>query len=215
MDRNKKIFTIGHSTLKTDEYLRLLREHLVDCIVDVRSTPYSRFAPQYNREELKPFLLQNKICYIFMGVEFGARRTDASLYSAQGVLDFEKTAKSRLFLEGIQRINKGTKDGFIIALMCTEKNPVECHRSILVSRSLRESGYEVCHILHDGKIQSQEMLERELVDTLFPNRLQGSLFDEGNVLSFSEYLSKAYRLQNQRIGYHLDSETVEKSINLE
>lgn len=156
---NNFIYTIGHSNASAEFFLRLLQKSGINCVVDVRSVPYSKHTPQFNQNELKRFLFNHDISYVPMGEEFGARREDLSLYT-NGYLDFEKTERSALFLKGIDRVKQGLKKAMIIAIMCTEKDPLECHRFSLVARAFRKHGMDVRHILHDENVVSHQELEK-------------------------------------------------------
>lgn len=208
MGSKQKLYTIGHSTVANTFFLKLLRQYEVNCIVDVRSVPFSRHAPQFNKDELSKFLRKNAIRYVSMGLEFGARRDDLTLYTEAGYLDFEKIRKSRLFLHGVERIEKGMYSGFSIALMCTEKMAIECHRSILVAKKFYDMGYDVCHIQHDENSYTHKDLELELVKNYFPNRNAINMFagSEENALSFQEMVLVAYRYHNAEIGYKIQEE---------
>ncbi|BBB92470.1 MAG TPA: DUF488 domain-containing protein [Methylomusa anaerophila] len=209
MDSKQKLYTIGHSTVANTFFLKLLRQYEVNCIVDVRSVPFSRHAPQFNKDELSKFLRKNTIKYVSMGQEFGARRDDLTLYTEAGYLDFEKTRKSSLFLHGVERIEKGMHSGFSIALMCTEKMAIECHRSILIAKKFYDMGYDVYHIQHDENSYTHKDLELELVKHYFPNRNAINMFvgAEENALSFQEMVLAAYRYHNAEIGYKIHEET--------
>lgn len=200
MKNAKKIYTVGHSTVSSAFFLSVIQKFGISCIVDVRSVPYSRHAPQYNKEDLSRFLKRNSIQYVFMGDEFGARRDDQSLYSSSGYLDFERTRKSELFMRGIERINKGLQAGFTIALMCTEKWAIECHRSILVGKGLADGGFEVVHIDHDCKTMTQHELEKVLLKTYFP---EVNMFADqlGEPLDEKAMIAEAYRRKNEEIGF--------------
>ena len=201
----REIFTIGHSSHSNSAFVALLKRHGINCIVDVRSMPYSKYSPQFNKTEIKRFLLEQGISYIFMGNELGARRKDRSLYSSEGYLDFEKTSKSLSFINGINRVNDGVDKGYTIALMCAEKDPIDCHRNILVARQLFKQGYDVLNVLNDGSIEKQDHLEARLLDLYFPKRDQISLLDSINFdldNEKMELLKKAYSLRNKEIGYN-------------
>lgn len=201
-----KIYTIGHSSHKLEYFLHLLKRHGINCLVDVRSMPYSKYTPQYNKDDLKKFLILNGIQYIFMGKEFGARREDRSLYTAEGYLDFEKVTNSNLFNIGVERIKTGIEKDFRIALMCTERDPIDCHRSLLVAKKFHKSNYDVENILDNGELQTQVFLEKRLLDMYFPNRMQQTLFDFEDNKNDTELISQAYRLRNRDIGYSLAGE---------
>lgn len=201
-----KLFTIGHSSHQLEYFFSLLKKQDINFLVDVRSVPFSKYTPQFNKEDLKKFLLGNGIYYLFMGQEFGARREDTSLYTDEGYLNFEKVAKSKLFNVGIERIITGIEKGFRIAFMCTEKDPVDCHRNILVARAFYKLNYAIDNILENGKIQDQASLEKRLLDMYFPDRMQQTLFDSGETMSDTELINEAYRLRNKDIGYRIVEE---------
>lgn len=200
------LYTIGHSNHTIERFIKLLKQHKINCIVDVRSNPYSRYNEQFNRENIKIQLNQNGIYYIFMGEEFGARRKEKELYTIDGYLDFEKTVKSSKFLNGVERIKEGLKRNFNIAIMCTEKNPIDCHRNIMIAKYFYDIGYEVKNILENGEIVEQQEINRQLVDNYFPDRNQISFLPEKNLDNYDELVKKAYKLKNKEIGYVLESE---------
>ena len=196
------VYTVGHSNHPIEEFLKLLVKHNINCICDVRSMPYSRFTEQYNRENIKEYLSEHNIKYLFFGEEFGARREEKSLLT-DGMVDFEKVAKNEKFIKGIERIEKGLDKGYRIALMCTEKEPIECHRTILVSRNLFLKGMVILHILSDGTAVYHEKIEEELVEKYFPNRNQLSIFDMNETI---DYLKEAYKKANNDIGYRKEDD---------
>ena len=202
MKGTEELFTIGHSNHSAHEYIKLLQAYNITCVVDVRSSPYSKYVPQFNKEELKKFLVEHGIQYVSMAEEFGARRNDLSLFHTDGYLDFAKTAKSAVFLNGIERVVAGMHGGFRIALMCTEQNPQDCHRFSLVSRSFAQLGICVKHILPDGTDRSQEQVEEYLLNEYFPETVMVGLFEDEN-RNREQLLSQAYALNNAEIGYHL------------
>lgn len=129
-----ELFTIGYSPHTYDSFLNILRKYQISALVDVRSSPYSQFKPEFNRETLKDLLKKHKIAYVFLGDYCGARVEDPTCY-VNGKVDYNLVAKSQKFKEGLERIKKGM-DIFRIALMCAEKDPITCHRTILISRNL-------------------------------------------------------------------------------
>lgn len=146
------VFTIGHSRHSLEDFLRLLKQHRIDAVADVRSAPFSRFAQWFNKETISEALKANGIKYVFLGKELGGRPSDRSCYSDHGQVLFDRLSRTEPFLEGIRRILSGA-ERFRIALMCSEKDPLECHRGILVSRVLDEQGVQVRHILSNGSIE--------------------------------------------------------------
>lgn len=191
------VYTIGHSNHPIEEFIKLLNHYSINCVCDVRSTPYSRYAEQYNREYLKEVLESKNIMYLYFGDEFGARRNEKSLLT-DGVVDFIKVAKDDKFICGITRVKKGIQKDYRIVLMCTEKEPLECHRTILVSKNLEASGISVAHILANGFVKSHKIIEEELVKKYFPDANQTSLFDTRELM---DNLAESYRRANLEIGY--------------
>lgn len=196
------IYTIGHSRHNIDNFIELLKRNDINCICDVRSMPYSKFAEQFNQNNLKDELKKNNIEYLFFGDEFGARRKEPDLYT-NGKVDFEKVAHDAKFINGIKRIEKGIRKGYKIALMCAEKDPIECHRTILVARNLDLNGFEVNHILDDGSIINQKEIDQRLLKKHFPKRNQISIFNENETI---DYLKEAYKIANQSIGFKEEGE---------
>ena len=147
-----QLFTIGHSNQSQEEFLAMLRRHGVNCVVDVRSVPASKYTPQFNMEQLRGFLKHNDVQYLHFGNEFGARRTDC--INEDGQVDFEEAVKTTAFLSGVERIKNGIEKGYHIALMCSEANPLECHRFSLVAHYFHENGWDVQHILKDAELAS-------------------------------------------------------------
>lgn len=200
------LFTIGHSVHQIEEFVFLLSQYKIDYVLDVRSVPYSKYAENYNREKLDKYLLSHKIQYSYMGAFFGARPENKMLYSKEGYLDFEKVRSTPLFLRGVDNVKKGLSEGHNIVLMCTEKDPFDCHRAIMVAREFELEGTDVEHILPDGSSMNQRELDNRLLDRYFPDRNQLTIFDYDKPQDEEELLKQAYKMRNKEIGYHLESE---------
>jgi uncharacterized protein (DUF488 family) len=151
---NAIVYTIGHSTHSTEKLLELLRRNEISAVADVRSQPYSRMNPQFNREPLKDALKGVDISYAFLGRELGARSEDRSCY-IDGKVQYDRLGKTELFQQGLTRVIDGAVR-HRIALLCAEKDPLTCHRSILVVRQLVARGLEAAHILEDGRLEPHE-----------------------------------------------------------
>lgn len=161
-----QLFTIGCSVHSIEDFCKLLKLHLVNCIVDVRSVPFSAFTPQFNKDVLSLRCKDRDIFYVHMGEQFGAQREEKDLYSHDDkgyYVDFSKVAQSKIFRNGIDRIVDGLSKGYNIALMCTEKDPIDCHRAILVARNFALKNVDVRHILFDGTLLTQGELDKRLV----------------------------------------------------
>lgn len=192
------IFTIGYSGFSFGEFADMLQKNHISAVIDVRSSPYSRHFPDYDRETLKNALIQKHIYYKNYAHEFGARQ-DNPLFYTDGIMDFTKFSHSEQFLQGVEKLTQSMKKGYIFALMCAEKEPVTCHRAILVARAFRDRNYKVIHLMPDGNHLSQTDIDNTLIEKFFPNRNQLSFNAE--ILSDEEMLAKAYILQNKEIGF--------------
>jgi uncharacterized protein (DUF488 family) len=184
------VFTIGHSTHTVVRFIALLREQNVTALCDVRSQPYSRINPQFNRESLKEALKKAGIAYVFLGAELGARTTDKSCYE-DGRVKYDRIARTALFSKGLDRIEDGLNK-YRVSLMCAEKEPLNCHRTILVARQLECRGIPVSHIHAVGTLETNAHAINRLIRML-------SLPDM--FLPHNELVAEAYRLQEDRIAY--------------
>lgn len=146
------IFTIGHSNHKSAAFLHLLQDFSIQVIVDVRSAPYSRYVPQFNKKELALLLEQQGVKYIFMGNVIGGKPSDPALSNEHGQVDYEKLAKTEVFQQGIDRLLKGITDGWRVALLCAEEDPAKCHRHWLIAKELElNRGIAVWHLRANGQ----------------------------------------------------------------
>jgi uncharacterized protein (DUF488 family) len=189
------VFTIGHSTHPQERFIALLRQHGITALCDVRSKPYSRMNPQFNREELEVALQAHGIAYRFLGKELGARSDDPNCYES-GRVQYSRLAETNLFKYDLKRVLRGMKEDFRIALMCAEKEPLECHRTILVARHLAECGVAVAHIHADGRLESHDAALSRLARMV-------NLPDDDMFHSREELLADAYRRQEERIAYEV------------
>ena len=186
------VLTIGHSTHSAEVFLALLRQHQVEAVADVRSSPFSRFNPQFNREALEQFLKAGGIRYVFLGKELGARSEDRSCY-LDGRVQFDRLAQTPLFQSGLDRVLQGA-NRYRIALMCAEKEPLECHRTLLVAKALAARGQPVLHIHADGHLETHEAaMERLLEVTGLP---KVDMFR-----SKQELLAEAFARQELQVAY--------------
>lgn len=196
----KKIYTIGYSGFPdVGDFVSTLKQYGVQIVIDVRSSPFSAYYESYNKDQLTHILREKGIYYTNYARQFGARQEDRSFYKS-GRLDFETFARSEQFLDGVQSVDRSQG---VIAFLCAEKHPAECHRAILVTRAFSDRGHEIVHIKPEGVTLSQRDIEQELLETYFPDRAQLSLFEEAEK-SEEEYLAEAYRLRNDEIGFKLE-----------
>jgi uncharacterized protein (DUF488 family) len=172
--------------------VQLVKAHGITAIADVRSSPSSRFSPQYNREAMVPALRQVQVRYVFLGGELGARRVEPECYTEGGKVNYCLVEQHPTFREGLERIRRGVQK-FKIALLCAENDPLTCHRTILVAKQFREE-LDTWHILPDGSLESMQQTEDRLLKTV--GTLSGDLFR-----SRTELIMQAYRIQGERIAY--------------
>jgi uncharacterized protein (DUF488 family) len=210
----QEIFTIGHSNLSMDQFVEILKQHQITTLADVRSHPYSRYVPHFNQKVLKTSLPTADIRYVFWGKELGARPADDECY-VNGIASYNRIAASALFMIGIQRLLRGVET-HRIALMCAEKDPLTCHRAILICRHLKHPTLKIQHILRDGGLESHEQLEARLLAKFDKTQLietssagqQLTLFDIAEVgraavgrteVAAVVDLEEAYRLQGSEL----------------
>jgi len=204
-DQHKLVLTIGHSTHSFDAFVKLLKRRGVTALADVRSAPFSRFNPQFNKDALEHDLTLLGIKYVFLGREFGARSNNPSCYE-NGRVQYARLARTDEFQQGIERVMRGSQD-HRIALMCAEREPLECHRTLLVARALDQRGVTVAHILGDGGLEThRDAMERLLDVTGLPH--------EDLFCSREELISQALARQEERIAYVDEKLAAEVSGNL-
>lgn len=199
MDNTPIIYTVGHSTHQLDYFLELLNEYGVNCIIDVRSVAASSYNPQYNKEPLTNFLKRNGIQYLHFAEEFGARHNDPDLLDDEGKVDFEKVRKSWTFKNGVERIWQGLDKGFTISLMCSESEPLDCHRFSMVSIALEKDGFNVKHIMKDKSLKTNGQLENQLLKKYDKKLPKPDMFNLN--VTLDDQLKVAYRLKNKEIGF--------------
>jgi uncharacterized protein (DUF488 family) len=186
------IYTIGHSTHSILKLIELLRGQSITALCDVRSKPYSRLNPQFNREQLKEALQSAGIKYVFLGRELGARPIDKTCFQ-NGRVRYDLLAKTDLFKRGIERVKKGM-GSYRVALMCAEKEPLHCHRTILISRKLFEDGVPIKHILSDGDCEEHaHAIDRLIAELGIP---ENDMFRPRD-----EVIREAYARQAEEIAY--------------
>lgn len=152
----KMLHTIGHGNRSAEDFLSLLQSYGIQYLADVRSKPYSRFNPQFNRERLKAFLEQHGIRYVYMGHSLGGKPEDRSCYSESGKVDYSILQHKDFFLRGIERLKTAYTKGIHLAIMCSESNPCHCHRSKLIGQSLHAQQIGLCHIDEKGNPKTQD-----------------------------------------------------------
>ena len=158
------VYSIGHSHHDVETFIGLLRCHSIASVVDVRSQPYSRWVPAFNRKMLTRSLTESGVSYMFMGDSLGGRPADPSLYAggqAEGILDYDRLMATPGFRAGIQRLLELAREGRV-AIMCSEGDFRHCHRHLLIAPALRQQGVVVIHITPDGGTVTDEPELRQL-----------------------------------------------------
>lgn len=185
-----EVLTVGHSTLPYERFLALLRQSSVTAIADVRTAPFSRHFPHFNRDTLHNELRLDDVTYVFLGKELGGR-PDGERFFCNGVADYEKMAETAMFARGLERVILGAKK-YRIAMMCSEHDPLDCHRCLLVGRALKERDVSVRHILSSGQIVDQQQVEDKLLDMSGKSGID--LFDSPAIRLAAAYRDRAMKV---------------------
>lgn len=186
------VLTVGHSSHTIDDFIGLIKGAGITAIADVRSAPYSRFQPQFNKEQLERSLKEHGVAYVFLGRELGARSDEPSCY-IDGRVQYDRLAALPKFKEGVRRVLDGARKRRV-ALMCAEREPLDCHRTLLVGRALVELGSEVAHLHADGVVEPHGQAMRRLV------RMVG-LPEDDLFRSHEELVAEALSIQSKRVAY--------------
>ena len=192
MPPTRPILTIGHSRHSWELFTALLAVAGVEAIADIRSAPRSRFSPQFNKDAMREALAARGVGYIFLGKELGGRPRSQDLYT-DGVADYEKMVASPEFRLGLDRLMETARRSNLAA-MCSEADPLECHRCLLVGRALAAQGADVRHILASGKIVAHAEVEERLLSL-------ENLAEDLLANSREARLAEAYRARSRKAGY--------------
>jgi uncharacterized protein (DUF488 family) len=187
-----QLYTVGHSNHPIEKFIGLLSANGITAVADVRSRPFSRRHPQFNKERLAAQLTQHGIAYVFLGKELGARSEDPTCYE-DGKVQYPRLAATAAFKAGIERVLAGAEK-FRLALMCAEKEPLDCHRTLLVSRALERTGASIAHILADGSVEPQDETMSRLIDLV-------GLPKEDMFRARGDLIAAACRLREDKIAY--------------
>ena len=186
------VLTVGHSNHDPEAFLRLLNANGVSAVADVRSAPWSRRFPHFGKPALSRFLRERGIAYAFLGRELGARPDDPACYEG-GRARYARLAARPAFRDGIARVARGARR-HRIALMCAEREPLECHRTILVARALEAEGFDVAHIHADGRLEPHRGAVARLCASVGVRR-------DDMFRSAGEAEAEAFALQEARIAW--------------
>jgi uncharacterized protein (DUF488 family) len=207
MNSGCRLFSIGHSNHAVEHVVRLLRGTGVTAVADVRSQPFSQRYPQFNRPELERALREREIGYAFLGDLLGGRPRQMTLYDADGRVDYERVRQSPAFRKGIDRL-VAALDEHTVAMLCSEEDPLDCHRALMIAPALVERGVAPMHLRADGSVESTADMEDRLLaetgvgagvtDGLFAAALGGE--------ERAELLAEAYRRMSRRKAFRLRPE---------
>ncbi len=200
------LFTVGYTSYPQELFIKALKHHQVDVIADVRSAPFSAYYKDFNQDALQACLKQHSILYVFLGKELGARPDDRNVYR-DGRVDFDLVRRAPFFLSGLERLRTGLQQ-YNVALLCAEKDPIQCHRSILICKELCAS-HTVKHIFEKKyedtpafTLEQHAALETRLLTIHFNNQYS-LLYTE------KEMLAEAYKRQGEHISYQEEDESHE------
>ncbi len=199
-----KLYTIGYSKHSLESFIKVIVKYDIYAIADVRSTPFSRFKSEFNKDYFQNYLNAKGIKYVFLGKECGARFGERNCY-INGKVEYKLIAQHKIFKKGLERILEGLQK-FNVALMCAENDPIYCHRMILICRNLRRFEIPIYHILNTDEIESQDKAERRLLKLFSLNQLE--LFD-----SINDQLERAYDKQSDKIAFTEENAQAEKDFH--
>lgn len=210
-----EIYTLGHSNYPFDKFIEILKKYDINCVVDIRSTPYSKYNTQYNKEFLHETLKNLGYTYIYMADEFGAKRKTKVSYNDEGYADFDKVILEDEFKRGIERLKVGCSKNYKIVLLGAMQEPIRCHRAILLGKELIKEGFDVKHIMHEGDLKVQSELEEQLLEKYFEDRNQLTIDSLlGNAISREDMIKEGYKLANKEIGYRIEKLKDNKSTKI-
>lgn len=192
----KAVFTVGHSNHPLEGFVALLLQHGVTALADVRSVPHSRRHPHFNRAALAAALETRGIDYVFLGRGLGGRTSDPALHE-HGRVSYERILRTEQFRTGIDRVLRGAARHSIV-LMCAEREPLDCHRTLLVARALDLRGLEILHIHADGRLERHADAMDRLVEK-FNLHAGGDLFRGPR--SRAELVAEAMTRQARKVAY--------------
>ncbi len=174
------LFTIGYGARSLDEFIAALKANGIEFLLDVRSSPYSKFKPEFSKEALQRRLEHARIRYVFIGDTLGGQPKDPACHT-DGKVDYDKVRAQPFFQEGIARLRKAFEQQRPVALMCSEGRPEQCHRSKLIGEALSGAGIPVCHIDEDGT----RLTQTQVIDRLTKGQLD--LFGQASFTSRKRY----------------------------
>ena len=195
------ILTIGHSNHEVAQFIALLVQHGVTAVADVRSSPQSARFPHFCKNAIRESLRVADIAYVYLGDDLGGR-PPLTLLNREGHADYPRMAEQTSFFDGLNRLKQGA-DRYRLALMCSEAEPADCHRALLIGRQLAADGVPVGHIHRDGRIEAHARFEERLLT--MANLVHEDLFS-----AIDERIDSAYRHRAARVAWRPDLPEVEE-----
>lgn len=159
-DKTPVVYTIGHSNHSLEQFLKLLKQHGIQVVIDVRSYPYSRWVPHFNREILQKALKTQGIHYLFRGNLLGGRPQGQEFCNQKGEVLYKNLAKAPFFKRGLAEVLQLASSAKLV-LMCSEENPHSCHRFLLIGKELLKKGVRVLNILRDGSLEEGKIEKKQ------------------------------------------------------
>ncbi len=203
----KTIYSIGYGRRSQESFINTLQMVGVDTVVDVRSYPSSKIVPHFNEETIYPVLKELGIDYLSAGDSLGARFSSPALKDSNGRVDWEKVSRDSDYLSAIRALESLSQEGRLVAVVCSEGNPLTCHRFGLVSRTLSQEGFDVSHILTNGEVVSHQLMEDRLLEKYLSKNEIPSVVNG----SYSQQLKEAYRAMNGEFGYKAAQKSTKRS----
>lgn len=174
------LYTIGYGARSVEELVALLGSLAIEYLVDVRTSPYSKFKPEFNQELLRYQVERQGLRYLFLGDTLGGQPKDPACFT-DGKVDYDKVRAQPFFQAGLERLRKANAQGLRLALLCSEGRPEQCHRSKLIGEALAAEGISVGHIDEDGRVLTQQ----QVIDRLTQGQLD--LFGQSSFTSRKRY----------------------------
>jgi uncharacterized protein (DUF488 family) len=201
----RRLLSVGHSDQELTHLIALLRKAGVTAVADVRSVPYSRRLPQFNKAVLENALREAAIAYVYLGQELGGRPRSRDLYDEDGRVNYERVRQTALFRHGLEILLREL-NRHAVAMLCGEDDPLDCHRGLMITPALAEQGVRPRHLRKDGSVETTpEMETRLLKETKQARHLEGSLFPLTSE-EIREVYAEAYRLMARKKAFRLDND---------
>ena len=188
------IYTIGYGNRSIETFVKILQKYEIRYLADIRSQPYSRFNQQFSKAALEKYLSEHKIRYMFLGDTLGGRPKDEDCYDDKGRVEYSKLSSKSFYQEGIDRLRTAWSKNLLVAIMCSEVKPSECHRGKLIGNTLIEQGITIAHIDENGNIKQQREVN-QLILGLQPSLLDENLPERNEKIGFSR---KTYLTRNNQ-----------------